>query len=167
MTIRIAILVGTMTGNASLCAEEIELALAGDEIEIEVLPMDALEPAVFADRERSYLILTSTYGQGDVPDNARKFYTALSSVRPDLSGVRFGVFGLGDRTYAETYNQGGRRFEELLEALGAERIGERHAHDASGGEMPEEVAIEWARRWIARVGEAGNERRVESLQRRG
>jgi len=37
--------------------------------------------------------------------------------------VRYGVFGLGDRTYAETFNFGGKRFDELLAELGARRIG--------------------------------------------
>jgi MioC protein len=47
-----------------------------------------------------FLIVTSTYGQGDVPDNAKSFYEDLKAKRPDLSRVRYGVFGLGDRTYA-------------------------------------------------------------------
>jgi MioC protein len=49
-----------------------------------------------------FLICTSTYGQGDVPDNARALYEDLKAEAPDLSRVRYGVFGLGDRTYAET-----------------------------------------------------------------
>jgi MioC protein len=150
---KINILVGTMTGTAQMCAQEMELALDGDDIRVVTHLMDKLEPQVFADREAVYLICTSTYGQGDVPDNAKAFYEALCAHKPDLSGVRYGVFGLGDRTYAETYNFGGKRFDDILTELGATRIGDRLMHDASSGTLPEEIAIEWAEAWVAKVRE--------------
>jgi MioC protein len=151
---KINILVGTMTGTAQLCAQEMELALDGDEVQVKTLLMDKLDPAVFADRDAAYLICTSTYGQGDVPDNAKALYEALCTQKPQLKGVRYGVFGLGDRTYAETYNFGGKRFDEILQALGAERIGERYTHDASSGTLPEEIALEWAQSWVEKLREA-------------
>jgi len=150
---KINLLVGTMTGTAQMCAQEIELALDGDEVQVATLLMDKLDPSVFADREAVYLVCTSTYGQGDVPDNAKALYEALCTQKPDLAGVRYGVFGLGDRTYAETYNFGGKRFDDILGALGAERIGERYANDASSGTLPEEIAVEWAQAWIEKVRE--------------
>jgi MioC protein len=150
---KINILVGTMTGTAQMCAQEMELALDGDEVKVVTLLMDKLDSGVFADREAVVLVCTSTYGQGDVPDNAKAFYAALCSQKPDLSGVRYGVFGLGDRTYAETYNFGGKRFDEILSSLGAERIGERYTNDASSGTLPEEIAVEWAQQWVEKVRE--------------
>ena len=149
---KVNILVGTMTGTAQLCAQEMELALDDGETAVETLMMDGLDPSVFQ-REGVFLICTSTYGQGDVPDNARAFYESLKSARPDLSRVRYGVFGLGDRTYAETFNFGGKKFDELLAELGAERIGERHTHDASSGILPEETALEWCQEWRGKVRE--------------
>ena len=151
---KINILVGTMTGTAQMCAQEMELALDGDEVRVVTHLMDKLDPSVFADLEAAYLICTSTYGQGDVPDNAKALYAALCGQKPDLSGVRYGVFGLGDRTYAETYNFGGKRFDEILSSLGAERIGERYTNDASSGTLPEEIAVEWAQSWVEKVREA-------------
>ena len=115
---KITILVGTMTGTAQLCAQEMELALDDGETQVATLMMDGLDASVFS-REGVFLICTSTYGQGDVPDNARALYEDLKAKRPDLSHVRYGVFGLGDRTYAETFNFGGKRFDELLTELGA------------------------------------------------
>lgn len=150
---KINILVGTMTGTAQLCAQEMELALDGDDIQVTTLLMDQLDPSVFADREAVYLICTSTYGQGDVPDNAKALYEALGAQKPDLAGVRYGVFGLGDRTYAETFNFGGKRFDEVLSSLGAERIGERYMNDASSGTLPEEIALAWAQAWVEKVRE--------------
>ena len=145
---KINILVGTMTGTAQLCAQEIELALDGDEVQVVTLLMDKLDPAVFADRAAVYLVCTSTYGQGDVPDNAKQLFESLQSSRPVLTNVEYGVIGLGDRTYAETFCFGGKRFDQLLSELGARKIGEPMFHDASAGTMAEEVAAEWAQEWI-------------------
>jgi MioC protein len=153
---KVTILVGTMTGTAQLCAQEMELALDDGETEVATLMMDGLDSSVFekyGTGEGAFLICTSTYGQGDVPDNARALYEHLKSTRPDLSLVRYGVFGLGDRTYAETFNFGGKRFDELLTELGARRVGERHTHDASSGILPEETALEWCQGWLAKVKE--------------
>ena len=147
MSGRVTILVGTMTGTAQLCAQEMELALDDGETQVEALLMDGLDAGVFQ-REGVFLICTSTYGQGDVPDNARALYEDLKAKRPDLSRVRYGVFGLGDRTYAETFNYGGKRFDDILGELGAKRIGERYRHDASSGVLPEEKAVEWCREWL-------------------
>ena len=150
---KISILVGTMTGTAQLCAQEMELALDDGDNRVETLLMDQLDSSVFS-REGVFLICTSTYGQGDVPDNARALYDDLRAKRPNLSGVRYGVFGLGDRTYAETFNFGGKRFDDILTELGATRIGERYKHDASSGVLPEETALEWCQQWLGLVAEA-------------
>ena len=149
---KVTILVGTMTGTAQLCAQEMELALDDGETEVATRLMDGLDSSVFSG-DSVFLICTSTYGQGDVPDNARALYEHLQSARPDLSRVRYGVFGLGDRTYAETFNFGGRKFDELLSELGAKRIGERHMHDASSGILPEETALEWCQDWLRKARE--------------
>ena len=145
--VKITILVGTMTGTAHLVAQELELAWDDGETEVATLMMDGLDSSVFS-RPGVFLICTSTYGQGDVPDNAKALYADLRAKRPNLAHVRYGVFGLGDRTYAETFNFGGKRFDDILTELGAQRIGERVQHDASSGVLPEETAEEWGVDWL-------------------
>lgn len=142
----VTILVGTMTGTAELVADEVKDALIAEGVAAEVLAMDRLTPAAF-ERAGRFLICTSTYGQGDVPDNARDFFGALETARPDLARVEYGVIALGDHTYAQSFCFGGKRFDQLLTSLGAKRLGEVLLHDASAGTVPEEVAVEWARRW--------------------
>lgn len=136
-----------MTGIAQLVAQEIELRLDGEGISVNTVEMDELDPSVF-DRDGIFLICTSTYGQGDVPDNARDLYEALCGQRPDLSHVVYGVIALGDRTYAETFCFGGKRFDKILGELGAQRIGDVMLHDASAGTLPEDEAAEWIEGWI-------------------
>jgi MioC protein len=145
---KLTILVGTMTGTAEMVAEEMSDALGETGFAVDVKPMDGLNAAVFAPGGL-YLVCSSTYGQGDVPDNATNLYNGLCAKKPDLKNVRYGVFSLGDRTYAETFNFGGECFDELLRELGAQRIGERVQHDASSGVLPEEVAVEWGQGWLA------------------
>jgi flavodoxin len=105
---KLTLLVGTMTGTAQLVAQELELAWDDGEVQVETLLMDKLDSSVFA-REGVFLIVTSTYGQGDVPDNAKALFEDLKAKRPDLSRVRYGVFGLGDRTYAAHRRAGAAR----------------------------------------------------------
>lgn len=147
MTVDITILVGTMTGTAEIVAEEVQAALAAAGHTASIAPMDALDPGVF-DRGSAFLICTSTYGNGDVPDNAQSFYNAIEGNRPTLAHVSFGVIALGDRTYKGTYCEGGLKFGRLLSELGARRVGEPMLHDASAGTLPEEIAAEWVVGWV-------------------
>ncbi len=148
VALELTLLVGTMTGTAQLVAQEVELTLDDGATRVQTKMMDGLDARAFANGGL-FLICTSTYGQGDVPDNAKHLYEALQTARPDLSGVRYGVIALGDRTYAETFCNGGRRFDKILSELGARRVGEIMLHDASAGTMPEEIAVAWAADWIA------------------
>ena len=147
MPLDLNILVGTMTNTAQLVAQEIELTAGDDDTRIAVTYMDGLD-ATAVQPGNLYLICTSTYGQGDVPDNAKSLYDSLVASRPDLTGVRYGVIALGDRTYLQTFCYGGKKFDAILTGLGAQRIGEVCIHDASAGTLPEEVCIEWAQAWI-------------------
>lgn len=146
MGVPVSILVGTMTGNAELVANTVRDLLRADGHPTEVLMMDDLRAEVFA-REGVFLVCSSTYGQGDVPDNARDFYESIERAKPDLSRVNYGVISLGDSTYIDTYNNGGIQFDKLLSACGATRIGERMEHNASGGSFAEEDAVDWAKGW--------------------
>jgi len=143
---KLTILVGTMTGTAEMVAEEMSDALGEAGFEVTVKPMDGLDAAVLAPAGL-YLVVSSTYGQGDVPDNAMNLYNDLCAKKPDLKHVRYGVFSLGDRTYAETFNFGGKKFDKILEECGAHRIGTVFTHDASAGTVPEDEGVKWVKDW--------------------
>lgn len=149
---KLKILVGTMTSTADYVAQAIQMDCADLVSDIEVQLMDGLDISVFdnaAEEDAIYLICSSTYGQGDVPDNARLLYDSLDAQPKFLGHVRYGVIALGDRTYLQTFCFGGKKFDERLQGLGAQRIGEVWCHDASAGPLPETEGAAWCREWLA------------------
>jgi len=156
MPVQITILVGTMTGTADMVAQEVQQAMesAGHQATIEM--MDNLDASIFG-RGGTFLICTSTYGNGDVPDNAQQLFSSLETEKPNLANVTYGIIALGDTTYKDTFCQGGKRFDQLLTELGARRAGEMLMHDASSGTLPEELAAQWVVPWIERNLEPSSE----------
>ncbi len=149
---KLRILVGTMTSTADYVAQAIQMDCADLVSDIEVELMDSLDMKVFDEdhaKDALYLICTSTYGQGDVPDNARALYESMAAQPQFLGHIRYGVIALGDRTYQQTFCFGGKKFDERLQDLGAQRIGEVWLHDASTGTMPETEGTQWCREWLA------------------
>ncbi len=138
----IVILFGTESGNAEFAAEDMAAAIESD-AEVTVVDMTDFDVSEFS-ADVFYVLISSTHGEGEVPSGARPFIEALNSNAPDLSGVEFAVFGLGDSTY-EHYSRGSEIIEEKLRSLGATRIGLYGRHDASDGSLPNDAAVEWVK----------------------
>ena len=138
------ILVGTMTGTASMVADDISEHCLSKNIKAKIYEMDKIDPKTLTNIKNPILVCSSTYGQGDVPDNAQKLYLFLKKTKPNLAKIKYAIFGLGDMaTHGETFAYGGKKIDKILFSLGATRICESYFHDASGGTLPEEDAVEW------------------------
>lgn len=149
---KLKILVGTMTSTAEYVAQAIQMDCTDLVADIEIELMDHLDIGVF-DAENAkntlYLICTSTYGAGDVPDNARALFDSLESAPRYLGHVSYGVLALGDKgSHGQTFCFGGKKFDERLRDLGAQRIGNIGCLDASDGLLPETAGTEWCRQWL-------------------
>ncbi len=145
---KLIILVGTMTGTAEYVAQAIELDCADLIGSVEVRMMNGLDISVF-DEDALYVICTSTYGSGDVPDNAQALYASLDSQPRFLGHVRYGLIALGDSAqYPNTFANGGRLFDARLSDLGAVRLGEPLVLDAFTVDDPEAAGIAWCREWL-------------------
>ena len=140
---QIRLLYGTETGTAEILCDDLKDELDG-EIECEVQSLEDLGPGDLS-TDALNVFVVSTTGSGDLPFTAIPFFDKLQAESPDLSNVQFAIFGLGDRTFAATYNQGSEKFMEKLLELKAKQVGSRGTFDASGNEMPEEVAMPWLR----------------------
>ncbi len=150
MTDKMLVLVATMGGTAEMVAEEVSERIEDAGLSVKLIRMEKTNVASVAASARA-LICSSTYGTGDVPDNGRALYDALSADRPDLSGLRYGVIALGDSEYEQTFCFGGKKFDDLLTSLGATRVGDRLQIDARSGNFPEDVAADWVLEWIGQM----------------
>lgn len=146
----VLILVGTQSGNAAMVAETLRVELSSAGVSAEVLPEDCSAPEALVGHE-SLILCCATHGEGDVPDHLLPLAQALESGSADLSGLRYGVVALGDRTYADTYCGGAHRMDALLQARGARRIGEILAIDASTQPFPDQAAVEWLPSWMREI----------------
>lgn len=141
----IGIFVGTMYGNALLVAEEAEAILSGLGHKAKVF-----EDPEIQDWEpysgKYVLVVTSTTGQGDLPDSIVPLYEGMKDMyQPHL---RYGIIALGDSTYAN-FCGGGKTFDALLQEQGARRIGDMLMIDASEDPEPESVSNLWVEQWAS------------------
>jgi MioC protein len=137
----VTILYGTESGNSEMVADDLCTALGRNGIKSEVFGMENYDVADLG-TQKLVIVVSSTYGEGDLPQTALPFFDALNEVRPDLSSMRFAAFGLGDSTY-ETYNRGIARLVAAFTDLGATQVGETGHHDADSGLDASEVAVSW------------------------
>ncbi|MGW4089259.1 flavodoxin domain-containing protein [Nocardia sp. NPDC004750] len=139
---RVVILFGSEMGTAESAADTIaaELRAAHD---VSVHDMTDFDLADLDVRD-FHVVVCSNYGDGELPTGAEPFAAALDRDTPDLNGLRFAVFGLGDIVYGDTFNRGGEIIAEKLAARGAVQVGEHARHDASTEVRVRDMAREWA-----------------------
>lgn len=137
----ITILYGTESGNSEMVADDLADTLR-DEHEVAVADLADTDPAQL-DPSHLHLIVSSTYGDGELPKSAYPFYRRLKDDAPDLSGLRYAAFGLGDSDYVYSYGLGIDTLDQEIQQRGAERIGEIGRHDASEDGDPSDAARAW------------------------
>ncbi|HEY2451328.1 MAG TPA: flavodoxin [Scandinavium sp.] len=139
----VGIFVGTMYGNALLVAEEAQTILASHGHKAQVF--EDPEVGDWESYQGKYaLVVTSTTGQGDLPDSIVPLYQGIQDMyQPHL---RYGIIALGDSTYSH-FCGGGKKFDALLQEQGAQRIGEMLMIDASEDPEPETISNPWVEHW--------------------
>jgi len=93
-----------------------------------------------------WLIVTSTHGAGDLPDNLQPLYDEISEQHPDLSEVQFGAIGIGSKEY-DTFCQAIEKVEALLVQQGAKQIGTTLKVNVLDHDIPEDPAEVWLGEW--------------------
>lgn len=139
----VLVLVGTQTGNSEVVADAVADRLGALGFAVHLLDMADAWPEALAEHAQM-IAVTCTWSEGTFPDNAVDFAETLAAVAPDLSGVRFGVCGLGDRDYDPYYQTAALRLIDLLRDCGATEA--MALHDIDGGPTPADIdgAVAWA-----------------------
>lgn len=137
----VTVLFGSQTGNSQGLAKKLSKKLEERGFQVSLSSMADFKPNSLK-KVQNLLIVVSTHGEGEPPDNAIAFYEFLYSKRaPQLEGTRFSVLALGDTSY-EFFCQTGKDFDKRLEELGARRLTPRVDCDVDF----EEPAAEWMNR---------------------
>jgi MioC protein len=143
---QLTLLVGTVFGNARQIAQTLALAAPDYGASAQVLDMQDQTIAVF-DTPGFLVLCCSTTGSGDVPDNAQGLYQSLDAQASYLGHVRYGLVALGDSGYGETFYGGAKAFQNRLQDLGAQLVGEVCILDALAADEPDAVALAWFASW--------------------
>ncbi len=140
----VTILFGSQTGNAQNLAKKAGKTLEERGFQVNVSAMSDFKPNNLK-KVKNLLIVVSTHGEGDPPDNALTFHEFIHGKRaPKLEDFRYSVLSLGDSSY-EFFCQTGKDFDKRLEELGGTRITPRVDCDLDF----EEPAAVWAEAVLA------------------
>ncbi len=121
---KLTIIFASQTGNAKGVAEELEQEAKAQGITVELFDAGDYKGKNLA-KETHVIIVASTNGEGEAPDNAIELHEFLQSKKaPKLPNLKYGVIGLGDSSY-EFFCQTGKDFDTYLSKLGATAFIER------------------------------------------
>lgn len=142
----ITIIYGSQTGNAETCAYDAGDAAKALGFSPVIMDMDDVVLANLAQVER-LLVCTSTYGEGEMPDNATSLWEEISaSDAPSFSNTKFSVLALGDTSY-DDFCLSGQQWDERLEQLGATRVVDRVDCDVDY----EDLAEKWVQQSLSNL----------------
>lgn len=129
---------GTDMGNAEDAAMTFAEAVGAVGIVAEAVELNQVDIAQLRTATH-FIAVTSTFGEGEFPDNAHLFWESISAETESLGHLSFAVLALGDSAY-EFFCQAGKLLDERLEALGGNRLVDRVDIDGYAYESP---AAEW------------------------
>lgn len=140
--LKLNILFGTETGNAEGVAEDLSKVATDNGFKAKVDALDDISIDQFS-AMKNVAIITSTYGEGEMPGNAQLFWESLSSETvPKLNSMNYSVLALGDTSYDE-FCHAGKLIDDRLEKLEARRILDRIDCDVDFEDLSE--------KWISTI----------------
>jgi len=122
--LRVPVLYASQSGNSEALAEDFSERLSEVGFDSPCISTEDFQE-IDLSKEKQLLLVSSTWGEGDPPDNAVEFWESLQDTdHPRLDNLAFSVLSLGDTNYLEFCKQG-KAFDARLEELGAKRVAAR------------------------------------------
>lgn len=145
---KLVVISGSVFGNAQAVAEHAVARLnsAGHSLWYSA---NATLDEVLAQAPEAILVVTSTTGMGELPNNIQDFYYSARDRFPAWAGLGYGLIALGDSAYGDTFCGAGEQFVELFAELGLQSIQPILRLDASETVTPEADAEPWLDELIA------------------
>lgn len=140
----ITLISGSTLGSAEYVAEHLAEKLEEQGYSTEILHGPELDEVPM---QGIWLVVTSTHGAGELPDNLQPLFEQIETQQPDLTQVRFGAMGLGSSEY-DTFCGGIKTVDRILIAFGAQRIGDMLEIDITKHDIPEDTAEIWLTKWV-------------------
>ena len=142
---KVNVVFGTVYGSAQFTAETVTKAI--EKLGFTTKLWQPNELLGFVPPQDEFLIIvSSTTGHGDIPEDIAPWFNELKSNAPYLPTLQYSLIGLGDSSY-ETFCGAIKKFDELLSELGAKPLTERLEIDACETMEPEIEAKTWIASW--------------------
>ena len=109
------ILYATQTGNAETVAKKLELLAKNQGFNVNLVEMNYHDITSFR-LLRNVAIVTSTFGNGEVPEMGIDFWEELKSSKVEMVNLRYGLIALGDKSH-EIFCGAGKAISKKLDEL--------------------------------------------------
>lgn len=139
----IEVIVGTTLGSAEYVADEMmaQLTDQGHQVQVHLTPT-----LCEIDTHALWIIVSSTHGAGDLPDNIQPFFNEITAQKPDLSQVNFALCAIGDSSY-DTFCQGPEKLISAIQDCDAKAFVDKIQIDVQLDPVPEDPALAWLAQW--------------------
>ena len=114
------ILYATQTGNAETVAKKLQLLAKNQGFNVNLVEMNYHNINSFS-QLRNVAIVTSTYGNGEVPDMGIDFWEELKSSKVEMTNLRYGLIALGDKSH-EIFCGAGKAISKKLDELKCTKV---------------------------------------------
>ncbi|WP_063660195.1 FMN-binding protein MioC [Aliivibrio fischeri] len=141
---KVSIITGSTLGGAEYVGDHLADLLEEMDFSTDIHNQPNLDDI---DIDSLWLLVVSTHGAGDYPDNIKPFIQQLESVTQPLSSVEFAVVAIGDSNY-DTFCAAGKSLKNTLKEHGAIEKYPLLEIDVTQNSIPEEPAELWLKQHI-------------------